>query len=83
LSLVIAVLFTAMWLYASGRLLRPGAPADYGGRGNWRYLAGPVLFTLSVVLVFVNVWLSLVIYGMLLVFFAFPAGVVVMHRREA
>ncbi len=81
LALVISILFDLLSWYASGRLITQTVGTEYKRHTARHYILGPALFFSSFLLAFVSVWLSLLIYVGLLVFYAFPTGVMLSHPR--
>ena len=72
-SLVVnAVFFNALWLYASrGRRLIDEHVSDHRlHQRTWRFLLGPAVYGLSLLLAFVSPWISLWLYvGLALLYF--------------
>jgi uncharacterized membrane protein len=73
--LVIAVFFNALWRYACSHnhhLLAAHADYALAGRISRQYSFGPLLYLICLALAWVNVPLSLVVNGLLAIFFAIP-----------
>lgn len=73
---VIAVLFNALWLYASHgrRLIRPDVSEAAIAARTRRYLPGPVLYGVTVPLALISAWISIGIFGALVLFYLLPSG---------
>jgi uncharacterized membrane protein len=73
--LVISLLFNLLWRYAasSRRLLSPDTDASSVTRITRQYSLGPLLYLVCLVLVWVNVFASLLVNVSLAFFFAIPA----------
>ena len=71
---VTAIVFNALWLYASvNRHLIDDHISDARVSSRTRrYLAGPVLYALTLPLAFISPWLSLALHGVLAVLFLLP-----------
>jgi uncharacterized membrane protein len=71
---VIALAYNAVWWYAvaGGRLLDPKADPLAVRSISRRYALGPVSYTISLVLAFVNVWASLSVHGLLALLYLLP-----------
>jgi uncharacterized membrane protein len=71
---VIALFFNALWLYASiGRRVIDEHVSDARLRSRTRrYLPGPLLYAVPMLLAFISPWITLGIYGGLAVFWLLP-----------
>jgi uncharacterized membrane protein len=74
--LLTTILFNGLWGYAAGhqRLLRPGTDPQLIRKLTRRYLLAPLVYLLSLPLTLVNVEASLVLYILVALFYALPAG---------
>ncbi len=70
----IAIVFDALWLYAStGRRLIDPHVSDARLRSRTRrYLPGPLMYGVAIVLAFLSPWISLALYGAYAVFWLLP-----------
>jgi hypothetical protein len=69
----IAILFNAMWMYASADS-RLAEGYEVPRAAKLRYSFGLLLYLISLGLAFVNVALSLAIYVILLIYYAWPTN---------
>ena len=71
---VIAILFDALWLYASHnlRLIDEHVSEARVRSRTIRYLPGPLLYGVTLPLAFITPWISLSIYGALALFWLLP-----------
>lgn len=73
---LIAIVFNALWLYASHgrRLLRTDVSDATITTRTRRYLPGPLLYGITVPLAWVNAWISVGMFGALVVLYLLPSG---------
>jgi TMEM175 potassium channel family protein len=71
---LIAVAYNALWWYAvrGGRLLHENADRRAVRNISRRYMFGPIAYSISFGLAFINAWASLAVHGVLAAFFVLP-----------
>jgi len=72
---VIAVVFNALWFYVAypGRLLSADVSAERRRSRTARYLAGPVLYGITIPLALVSFWISLALFAALAMLYLLPS----------
>ena len=82
--LAIAIMFNAIWLYASSgaRLLKPGLDLEALKVGARRFAFGPPAYLIITLLAIVNPYVSLTLVGLLAVYWMLPGSAPVEAPRQ-